>query len=124
MQPFFFIRNNGRYVKLPVHEIMYLESKKNYVQVVTEQKTFLALITLRQLEEELPAELFCRVHRSFIVSMNHVTAFDNDTVQVDKKQIPISEQYRQALPGRVKILGNDTRNKNTLSKLNVDSLLN
>jgi two-component system, LytTR family, response regulator len=123
-QPFVFIRCNGKYVRLALHEILYLESKKNYVQVVTEQKSFLALITLRQLEQELPAEMFCRVHRSFIVAVNHVVAFDNDTVQVLQKQIPISEQYRQALPARVTILGHEARTKNPLSNVNVDSLLN
>ena len=116
MQPFFFIRNNGRYVKLPVHEIMYLESKKNYVQVVTEQKTFLALITLRQLELELPAELFCRVHRSFIVSMNHVAAFDNDTVQIDNKEIPIRQHKPQPHPRPENIHAKQTRNKNNQTK--------
>lgn len=124
MQPYFFVRHESRYIKLSVREILYVESVKNYVRVVTTGKSYLVLISLRQMEEELPQELFCRVHRGYLVSLPHIISFDSNTVQVDKKQIPISEQYRQVLFSRVKILISDTRQKNTLDKLDVDSLLN
>lgn len=124
MHSSFFIRCNNRYVKINLQDILYLEAKKNYVQVVTIKEKHLALISLRQLEAELPPSLFCRVHRSFIVSLNHIAAFDHLTVQIEKKQIPISEQFRDVLPGRVKIISSETRKKKSVSKVNVDSLLN
>lgn len=124
MQPYFFIRHEGRYIRLTIPEIQYVEAVKNYVRVVTAGKTYLVLISLRQMEEELPKDLFCRIHRSCIVSLPHISSFDASTVQVDKKFLPVSEQFRQVLLSRVRILTSDTRNKNTIEKLDIDSLLN
>ena len=111
MAPFFFIRNDGRYIKIAFSDIVYLESLKNYVRIVTPQKNWLVLMSLRQVEKELPDDMFCRVHRSFVVSLYHIVSFDNETVELPGKQIPIGNRFRHALPGRVKILNGDMRNR-------------
>lgn len=105
----FFIRCDGKYVRIDLQEIQYLESLKNYVRIVTHSRSHLVLISLRQLENELPPELFVRVHRSYLVSLSHIRAFDHDTVFIANKTIPISPVYRPALTSRVKVLQSETR---------------
>ena len=123
-QPFFFIRNNGRYIKISFADILYLESVKNYVRIVTVQKNWLVLMSLRHIEKELPADMFCRVHRSYVVSLYHIVSFDNEMVQMEHKQIPIGNRFRQTLPGRVKILNGDVRSRNILAHLDAEGVLN
>lgn len=124
IQPFFFIRSDGRYIKIAFADILYLESVKNYVRIVTGQKSWLVLMSLRYIEKELPADMFCRVHRSYVVSMYHIISFDNEMVQIAHKQIPIGNRFRQALPARVKILNGDLRSRSLYAHLDADGVLN
>lgn len=124
MQPFFFIRSDGRYIKISFSDILYLESVKNYVRIVTTQKSWLVLMSLRQIEKELPADRFCRVHRSFVVSLYHIVSFDHEMVQLEQKQIPIGNRFRQALPDKVKILNGDARSRAAYSHMEIESVLN
>jgi DNA-binding LytR/AlgR family response regulator len=122
-QPFFFIRSDGRYIKISFAEILYLESVKNYVRIVTMQKSWLVLMSLRHIEKELPADRFCRVHRSYVVSLYHIVSFDNETVHLEHKQIPIGNRFRQALPERVRILNGDVRSR-LYAHLDAEGVLN
>jgi len=123
MAPFFFIRSDGRYIKISTEDILYLESVKNYVRIVTPQKSWLVLMSLRHIEKELPSDVFCRVHRSYVVSLYHIVSFDNEMVQMANKQIPIGNRFRQALPAKVKILNGDVRNRPTYMRLDADGVL-
>jgi two-component system LytT family response regulator len=100
-QPFFFIRSDGRYIKIAFTDILYLESVKNYVRIVTVQKNWLVLMSLRYIEKEL----------------YHIVSFDNEMVQLENKQIPIGNRFRQALPPRVKILNGDLRSRSLYAHL-------
>jgi DNA-binding LytR/AlgR family response regulator len=59
---------------------------------------------MKELERALPADCFCRVHRSFIVSLEHVQSFDRDTVYTPHANIPIGESYRQVLENTITLL--------------------
>jgi len=105
VQPFFFIRHEGRYVKVEFRHIVYIEARKNYTRLVLEDKpTALVLVTLKQWERLLPPDQFCRIHRSYIVSIEKLSAFDNKQVYIFGEKIAIGEQYRNALPDSVAIL--------------------
>lgn len=111
MTPDFFIRCDGKYTRIDTRDIRYIESLKNYVRIVTTTGSYLALISMRQLEEELPPATFCRVHRSYIVSLSHISSFDHESVYIEKTILPISPVFRQVLQGKVKVLVSDTRGK-------------
>jgi DNA-binding LytR/AlgR family response regulator len=116
LQPFF-IRCDGKYIRIDIRDIRYLESLKNYVRIVTITKTYLVLMSMQQLEEELPQAHFCRVHRSFIVSIGHICSFDHESVYMDAVTIPISPVYKNALQNKVKVLVSNTR-----TRTNTDSV--
>lgn len=97
MNKYFFIREGGRYVKINFHEILYLEGRSNYVRIVTSARVFMALITMKKLEMFLPGSMFCRIHKSFIVSKDHIIEFDSTKVQLHNINLPIGEVYWRRL---------------------------
>ena len=123
MQSFFFIRHEGRNVKVDFRQIIYIESRKNYTRLVLEDRPpFLVLVTLKQWDRLLPRDLFCRIHRGYIVAIGKIHSFDNKFVYFPNEKIAIGEQYRNALPDAVIILANELpreslRNKDVLSEL-------
>lgn len=104
MQPFFFIRQEGRNVKIDHSSILYIEARKNYTRLVMVDRTAMVLITLKQWEKVLPLDLFCRVHRGYIVSIGRMQSFDNKFVYLPGTTIPIGDQYKSALPEMVTIV--------------------
>jgi DNA-binding LytR/AlgR family response regulator len=123
MQSFFFLRHTGKFVKIYFHEIIYAESCKNYVKIITTTQTWLVLLPMKQLEEHLPADLFCRVHRSYIVSIDHVMAFDNTTVYLKDVEVPVGEQYKTRLQNSVTILSGESRSKMTVPEVGIELVL-
>ena len=118
MQSFFFIRHEGRYVKVDFQNILYIEARKNYTRLVMEERpTALVLVTLKQWEKLLPHDQFCRVHRGYVVSIGKIVSFDNKYVYLPGEKISIGEQYRNALPMAVTILANETVRKDVFSEL-------
>jgi two-component system LytT family response regulator len=104
VQSFFFIRQDGRNVKVDYHSILYIEARKNYTRLVMLDRIAMVLITLKQWEKILPSDLFCRVHRGYIVSVERIVSFDSRHVYLPATNISIGEQYRNALPEMVQIV--------------------
>jgi DNA-binding LytR/AlgR family response regulator len=116
VQSFFFIRHEGRYTKVDFSSILYIEARKNYTRLVLDEKpTALVLITLKQWERLLPRDLFCRIHRGYIVSIDKIVSFDNKYVYLQAEKITIGEQYRNALPDAVTILANEPQRESIRS---------
>ena len=78
MKKYFFIRTDGKYVKLCFNEILYAEGSRNYTKIFTETKQYLVLITMKRLEQFLPDNLFVRIHKSFIISLEKSVLIVND----------------------------------------------
>jgi len=118
MQNFVFINHARKYVKVMFSDIMYIEALRNYIKLVTlDNKTYLALVTMKEMERMLPENLFCRVHRSYIVSMHIVTAFDNEAVYIiNDKILPLGGCYREHLQESVMIVGSEVKKKRPLKK--------
>ena len=117
MQSFFFIRQDGRNVKVDFHNILFIEARKNYTRLVMTDRSAMVLITLKQWERILPSDQFCRVHRGYIVSLEHILSFDNKYVYLPEMSIAIGEQYRSALPSAVTIVASEVSRKEILSDL-------
>jgi len=119
VQSFFFIRQDGRNVKVDLHNILYIEARKNYTRLVMTDRSAMVLITLKQWENILPPDLFCRVHRGYIVSIERIISFDNKFVYLPGMNIAIGEQYKNALPSSVTIVASEASRKDILSDLEI-----
>ena len=117
MQNFFFIRVDKKNVRINFPEIEYIAASKNYIQIITQKRSYMALLSMRQMEEILPTAMFCRIHRSYIVSLNHIAAFDNRMVQIRDIELPIGEQYRNVITSKVLVVQSDVRHQPAMEGL-------
>lgn len=99
--PFLYVKCDREYVKVFLEELLYIESVKNHIKLVTDQGTLITLMSMGHMEEKLPAQHFVRVHRSFIVSIHRVTKFNHAYVTLGKKNIPIGRHYKQTFFDRI-----------------------
>ena len=78
-----------------IDEILYIESVKEYVNVVTADKSITVKFQLSQVEALLPKNNFIRIHRSYMVAKNKILAFSATDVEINDKQIPIGRSYKE-----------------------------
>jgi DNA-binding LytR/AlgR family response regulator len=88
------LRADRKNLKIPLNEILYIESLKDYIKVVTKTKNIVTKQAISSLEEALPKNNFVRIHRSFIVAINKIESFTSDTIEINKQELPISRMYR------------------------------
>lgn len=95
---FLYLRVDFQVVKIALNQILYIEGLKDYAKVYlnTYEKPILSLITLKLLEEKLPQSQFMRVHKSYIVSVNKITAITRNSVSIAERLIPVSEAYKSS----------------------------
>jgi two-component system response regulator LytT len=101
---FLYLRVERHYVKVNTADIHWIESIKDYLKVVTEEKVFVSKQKISIAEKLLPAGKFMRVHRSFIVSLDKVERFHPNYMLISGHEIPIGRNYkegclRQLMPG-------------------------
>lgn len=97
-----FVKANQKLIKLSYSDIYYVEAFADYVKIFLEDKKIVTLQTMKNMEKKLPAELFSRVHRSFIVNRKHVASFSTSICEVNKVKIPIGKNYKEAFVGLMK----------------------
>jgi DNA-binding LytR/AlgR family response regulator/signal transduction histidine kinase len=93
------IKQGHEKCKLRINDILFLEAMKDYTRIVTADKHFLVLTTLSDMQERLPAEKFVRIHRSYIVHTDKVTAVRSNKVFVTSNELPVGKLYKYALKG-------------------------
>jgi DNA-binding LytR/AlgR family response regulator len=91
---FLYFRADRKMVKVMVNEILYVESLKDYVRIVTPARQIVAKQTITSLEEMLPEDAFLRIHRSFIVARTRIDSFSPNHVEVAGKELPIGRHYK------------------------------
>lgn len=108
MQDSFFVNVGKRLLKISFSEILYIEAARKYVYIFTTAKKYLILASMCSAERILPRDQFCRIHRSYIVSLKHTSAFDNESVYIADQMLPIGKQYRESLQKCVIIFSGET----------------
>ena len=93
---FFFVKADGGLVKIFFDEILFIEALKEYVKIVTKEKSVITYHTISGLEEKLPTGKFYRIHRSYIVNIKAISSIEGFIVKMDKHELPISRNERDA----------------------------
>jgi len=93
------IKQGHEKCKLRINDILYLEAMKDYTRIMTADKQYLVLSTLSDMQERLPADKFVRIHRSYIVHTDKITAVKSNKVFVTSNELPVGKLYRNALKG-------------------------
>jgi DNA-binding LytR/AlgR family response regulator len=90
-------------IQVPLKEILYLESKKDYVRVYTIRSEYLCHLTLTEITNRLPAEKFLRLHRSYTVALDKIRLLKDNYVHIREKSIPVSREWRMELKRRLRL---------------------
>lgn len=92
-----FLNVQKKKVRILYDEILYIESQREYVKVVTTKKEYLSKISTNEIESILPVQRFKRVHRSFIIAVDKIEAYTAEEVEIHGVSIPVGRDYRHVL---------------------------
>jgi two-component system LytT family response regulator len=94
---FIFLNVQKKKVKILFSEIVYIESQREYIKIVTTKKEFISKMSTHEIEDLLPAHLFKRIHRSYIISISKIQSYTAEEVEVNGISIPIGRGYRDII---------------------------
>lgn len=92
---YIFVREDKRMKKVLLADILFIESIKDYVKIITTAGSVLTYLKMGYLEDQLPGNLFLRVHKSFIVNIIAIQSYSATEVEIDNTVIPIGRHYKQ-----------------------------
>lgn len=92
---FLYLKVDRKMVKINVNEVCWIESVKDYVKVVLADKVYISKQKISLLEELLPEDKFCRIHRSFIIAIDKVESYYAYAVEILGRELPIGRNYKQ-----------------------------
>jgi two-component system LytT family response regulator len=98
---YIFIKSGYQQIKVELAGILYIESVKDYIKVHNTQKEIIAKFKISEIEAELAGKGFLRVHRSFIVNLKNITAFNANDIIIGTAEIPIGESYKSSVLKRL-----------------------
>jgi DNA-binding LytR/AlgR family response regulator len=96
-----YVRRNEKMIKILINDIYYFEADRNYCKIYAKGKECLLVMTLKEINDRLPAEHFLRIHRSFIINLSHVDEVAGTHVVIGKKAVPLSKTLRKELMDRL-----------------------
>ena len=91
---YLFLNVQKKKVKILFSEILYIESQREYIKIVTTKKEYISKMSTHEMEDLLPGNLFKRIHRSFIISLSKIESYTAEEVEVNGTLIPIGRDYR------------------------------
>jgi DNA-binding LytR/AlgR family response regulator len=94
---FIFLNAERKKVKILFSEIVYIESQREYIRIVTTKREYISKMGTHEIEDLLPANLFKRIHRSYIISINKIESYTSEMIEVNGVSIPIGRGYRDII---------------------------
>lgn len=100
----FFVRSEGKHVRIDLDKLLYVETMDDYVVLVMDDKSkHIVHSTLSAMDERLPDDRFFRVHRSYVVNLERIDDVDETTLVIQRNVIPVSRAYRKALKEKLRL---------------------
>ncbi|MBN1182487.1 MAG: response regulator transcription factor [Bacteroidales bacterium] len=99
---YIFVKTEYRLEKINLAEILYIEGKGEYLQIVTPGKKIMTLQNFKSIEETLQNSNFVRVHKSFIVAFDKIESIERNRIKIKDVLIPVSDTYKEEFYSRIK----------------------
>lgn len=99
-----FVKTKGTLIKINIKEIVWIDASGDYMTIHTLDNKHVIHSTLKVIESKLPTDKFIRIHRSYIISIDYVSAIDDNIVIIGKQLIPIGAVYKENLTKRLNLL--------------------
>lgn len=100
----FYINIGKRLIKIDTNSILYFQAKGDYVTIKTESNNYVMHNTLKKIENKLPAGMFFKSHRSYLINTKKIIDIEENTVLIGKDIVPVSRRNRPQLMKRLKLL--------------------
>ncbi|MBS1600266.1 MAG: response regulator transcription factor [Bacteroidetes bacterium] len=97
----FFIKSNNQIEKIFYKDLVYAEAMLNYVMLYTNTEKKMVYITIKSLEEQLPSDMFIKVHKSFIVNIHKIKSIDGNILDIGNNKISISQNLREKVMNEI-----------------------
>ncbi len=101
-ESFIFVKTEYRLERVDIDQILYIEGMKDYLRIVCRDKKIMTLQSFSKLEESLPSKKFCRVHKSYIVSIDKIKSIERNVIVIADQRIPVSNTYRESFFSRIR----------------------
>jgi DNA-binding LytR/AlgR family response regulator len=96
-----FVKADRRFYRILLRNILFIEGLKDYAVIHTTEKKIIAKTTLKALAEQLPADIFLRTNKSYIVNVNHIDSFDGNDIFIGRHELAIGASYRDGFLGSI-----------------------
>lgn len=96
IQNILFVKVEHKMKKVDLDEVLYIEGLKDYISIYTSEERIVTLQNLKKIDSMLPDKRFIRVHKSYIVSVDKIDSIERGKINIDEKNIPIGDTYRDA----------------------------
>jgi two-component system, LytTR family, response regulator len=100
---YIFIKTEYRFERVDIDDILYIEGMKDYLRIICKSRKIMTLQSFRKVEESLPANKFCRVHKSFIVALDKIKSIERGVILIADQRIPISNTYKEIFFSKIKL---------------------
>jgi len=97
LSKFIFVKDGYKQIKICIEDILYIQSEGNYLNIVSNNEKVLVRMTFQSLMEKLPANLFFRVHLSYVVNFSHIQKIEDNHIFIQDTKIPMGIKYREKL---------------------------
>ena len=91
---FVYIKSDRKFFKIFFKDILYIEGLKDYVIIYTADNKIITSMNVKTIAAQLPASIFARVSKSYIVNIRHITAFDNELIYIQHHEIPLGQSFK------------------------------
>ena len=92
-----FVKDGTLYRRVEIASILYIEAKGSYCEIVTAVKSYVLSYNLNYFTNQVKNPVFKKIHRSYVVNINKVEGFDNTSVMINRKVLPVSKQYQKEI---------------------------
>lgn len=99
-----FVRSNSTLSKIKLNDIQYIQALGDYVNIFSAGKRYVVHCTLKSMEEKLPHDKFFRLHRSYLVALDHIEQVEENTLYIGEHPIPIGEQFKKELLKKINLI--------------------
>jgi len=90
-----YVKSNKKYIQLFIDDIQYIEAAGNYIKVITTEETIIVRDKISDFLARLPNEIFLRVHKSYVVAVNHIKVVEGNRIMINDQQVPIGTMYKE-----------------------------
>jgi DNA-binding LytR/AlgR family response regulator len=102
-QDYFFVKKGQQIIKIVSKEIDYVEALGDYVNIFSGKIKHTVLITMKEMDAKLPSADFCRIHKSYIIRIDKVAEYEENSVCINGKILPVSRHYKESFLKKLKL---------------------